>query len=620
MKKIGVLLTISILLLSLTLIIAAEGDNCTAIEDCDTGEICEEDICTIEEEPETTTGQQQPDSKTEEGFKCLEEKAKDCSSLTTQEVALTILATPDNIFDDCVAELRSRKSQDHWDNVRDTALAVLAMKHAGEDTEASETWLLAQEETPTDLEWYMQQDSNVASECHIGYQSNDYIINVGANKKIDRNAGVCLTRAQSNFWLKVNPNCYEEEFSIECDQSFIASLLYKNKNAPTFYILEGTDSEPAFGSIKLTVKSKCFGEGSCDYEATIWTTLALLETGHNIEDFIPYIVAMSDTNERYLPESFIYILTNYEDYATQLIAEQKLGNYWEAPSSAYNRYYDTSIALIALGSSSSEQITKARDWLLFSQSTNGCWQNSVRETAVVLWALTGRTGRTATGGSTTRCSEADYFCIPTADCVAGEDVGNNYFCPSLSTTCCTDENLKTCSEYDGEECSTDELCVGNERKSTDIEDCCTGECKPRPVGTECEDEYFYTCKDECSDFQEEIDYSCDSAERVCCRTKTEEPSSQWWIWVLIILIIAVLVAIGFIFRHKLKLLLFRIKSKFKKDKGKRGPSPRGPPRPPRPGFPPVRRPRPPVAPIQRRPQHKDAAMSETFKKLKEMSR
>ncbi len=597
MKKTGVFLVLILLLFSITLTIAANETNSTSV-----------------------TQQQNPD-KIENGFTCLEEKAGDCSGLTTQEIALTILATPDNIFNNCVAELKKRETSDNWGNIHDTSLAILAMQHAGEDTQSAESWLLNQEKTPTNLIWYLQQDSNVATECHIGYESSDYIINIGANKKIDKNAGECLTRAQSNFWLQVTPDCYEKEFSIECNQAFIANLIYKNKNSPMIYVLEGTESEPAFGSIKLNIKSKCFGKNSCDYEATIWATLALLKTGHNVEDFIPYVIAMSDTNKQYLPEAFIYMLTNYEDYATQLVTDQKLGNYWEAPTSAYNKYYDTSIALIALGSSSSEQITKARDWLLFSQSTNGCWQNSVKETAVSLWALTGRSGRTSTEGSTTTyCSEANYFCIPSADCPASENVGNNYFCPSLSTTCCTSENLKSCSEYNGRECLTTEVCVGNSRKATDITQCCTGECKLKSQETECE-KNFYTCMDQCSEFQEPLTtYSC-NAPQICCRTKITPESSSWWIWILIILIIAVLAAIAYIFRDKLKLLWFRIKTRFKKDGGPKSSSSRGRPgMPPRPGFPPIRRQYPPVAPVKRPQQLQDDSMSETFKKLKEMSR
>ena len=603
--------------------------------------------------------------KIEEGFVCLENKAGDCSSLTTQEIVLTILATPDNIFDDCVNELKSRQSSDNWGNIRDTALAILALKHAGQNTTSAEEWILEREQIPTELIWYMQQDSNSEVECHIGYQANDYTIIVGTDKKIDSSAGSCLTLAQSDFWLQISPDCYEEEFSIECNKDFIANLLYKNKQSSTIYVLEGTESSPAYDSIKLDVRSKCFGTNSCDYEATAWATLALLKTGHNVEEFIPYVIAMADTNKHYLPEAFIYALTSYDDYATQLIANQKLGNYWEAESSAYNRFYDTSLALVTVGSSSSEQIAKARGWLLFSQDSNGCWQNSVRETAAVLWALSGRPGRlptsttatnttvtnitatnttvtnitatnttvtniTATNttvtnitvNSVTYCSDAGYFCIPSFDCPSSEDVGDNYFCASLSDTCCMTENIMTCSEYGGEECASSKICIGHERKASDTFKCCTGTCEDRPQETECES-MSYVCMDSCMDYQESMSsYSCDGTQ-VCCRTKvtTTDESSLWWIWVLAVLILSVLGAIGYVYRDKLKLLWFQIKTKFKKDDGRGGMFPRGPRpgMPPRPGFPPLRRPQAPTNRMPPKPTHRDNAMSETFQKLKELS-
>jgi len=611
MKKVGVFIVLFLLLFSIAPAFAQNETNDTTGTTSST----------------SSTSPQQNSDKVEDGFDCLEEKAEDCDGLSTEEIALTILATPDNIFDDCVEELESREKSDHWENIKDTALAILALKHAGKDTEPSEEWLMSQNRTPTELTWYLEQDSNEATECHIAYDADGYTVNVDDNKKIDSNAGSCLTRAQSNFWLQVNPNCFDEEFSVECDKDFIATLLYKNKQSSTIYVLEGTESSPAFGSIKLNVRSKCFGEGSCDYESTAWATVALLETGHNVEDYIPYVIAMADTNERYLPDAFIYMLTNYEDYATQLVADQKLGNYWEAKQSANNKFYDTSLALISLGSSSAEQITKARDWLLFSQGSNGCWNNDIADTAIVLWALSGRSGRSSGGSGVTYCSEANYFCIPSTECVNGQDVGNNYFCASLSDTCCTDENLKSCSEYNGEQCASDELCIGNSRQALDAlsGDCCTGVCEERPTETECEAN-FYTCMDTCSEFQESVaSYSCDGTQ-VCCRTKTAEAKGGlgWLIWTLIILILIVIGALGWIYREKLKLFWFQIKTRFKKDKRKGGssspgrPGPRGPPRP---GFPPVRRPRPPVAPMRRRrTDRRDAAMSDTFKKLREMSR
>jgi hypothetical protein len=603
MKKLGAFVALFLLILSIVPAFAVENTSVT-----------------------TTTNQQQDSSKTEEGFECLEEKAGDCSTLTTQEVAYTILATPDNIFDDCVEELLSRKSADNWGNVRDTALAVLALKHAGENTEASEEWILDQSKTPTDLTWYLQQDSNEAVECNIGYGAEDHTINIGTNKKIDKNAGSCLTRAVSNFWLKVDNNCYGREFAVECDKDFIATLLYKG-DSQTYHVLAGTNSAPAYETITLSVNSKCFGDSSCEYEATAWATLALLRTGHNVEDFIPYVIAMADANKRYLPKAFIYMLTSYEDYATQLIVDQKLGNYWLAQNSAYGQTYDSSLALISLGSSSAEQIREGKKDLLHSQGVNGCWSNKVRDTAMALWALTGRSGISSGGSGVVRCDESGYFCIPSGDCPSSEDVSENYFCNSLSESCCINENLQSCSSYGGEVCDTDKTCAGNTRKAigtNGLATCCTGTCVEEAVVSECEESY-YSCKDSCSDDQEFTNLDC-NGDLICCKAKADpvEPSGlPWWIWILIILILVALIVIVWIKREPLKLYYFKLKSKIRKNKGKGGPAGRPGPRPgmpPRPGFPPVRRPPMAASPRRRSYDRRDKEMSNTFRKLRDMSR
>ena len=577
----------------------------------------------LAEETETTEDSEL--SKIENGFSCLENTAGDCSGLSTQDIALTILATPDNIFDSCVSELENRKTLNHWTTIQDTALAILALKHAGKDTKLSEEWLLTQEKIPTELTWYIQQDSSVETDCSATYGGNSYQFEVGADKKIDTNPGNCLDREHFNFWLEIDSGCYDEDFSIRCDENFIATLLYQNSGTTsgTLYILEGTTSASALDTIDLKVKSKCFGSSSsCNYETTAWAALALLGTGYDIQEYIPYLIATSDSNAKYLPKAFIYMLTNYDDYATQLIAEQnQLASYWDISSPSNTKYYDTALALIALGSSPAEQITNAKEQLLSDQAANGCWSNTVKDTAIVLWALTGRAGKTAENGDMSYCSETDYFCIPSYDC-PGTEKASGYFCSSPSEVCCIQENLKSCSEYYGEECESNENCIGNKRKATDTDNCCTGNCKEKSTETECE-ENFYTCMDSCSSYQEPMSsYACDNSQ-VCCRTKTTDTAekSTWWIWVLIILILATLGVIGYIYRGKLKPIWLKIKSKFKKGKGKGGVPPRrpGPGMPPRPGFPPVRRPRPPVAPMRRRPAHQDRAMADTFKKLKEMS-
>jgi len=619
MKKTGVLILTFLLIFS-TIAFAFAEDNSTNSTDTNS---------TSDDE----TTQQQDTSKIDLGFECLEDKVENnCDELTTQEIVLTILASPNtDVYDECLEELKDRESGDNWGNVRDTALAILALQHSGETTDEYESWLLEQTKTPTDLIWYLQQDSNTKTQCKISYDGDDYTININENKKIDANAGTCLTRAQSNFWLRINPDCFDETFSISCDKDFIANLIYQNKDSSTIYVLDETQSEPSFGTIELQVNSECFSSsssGNCDYESTAWATLALQSTGHDVEKYIPYIMAMADSNEKYLPNSFIYMVTGYEDYATRLIQEQELGNYWQAISTPYNKYYDTALALIAVGSSSAEKVTKAKDWLLFSQSSTGCWGNSIRDTAIILWALEGRSGKSSSSGGTTYCSEANFFCIPSSDCPENERL-ENYFCSGLGSVCCKNENLLSCSEYYGEVCSADEVCSGNSRKATDTDECCTGECVPRPETSECED-FGYICKTECSSDQEEVTYSCDG-NGVCCRTSTSQKSS-WWIWVLILAILIVLGVFAWIYREHLKLYWFKLKSKFKKDKGgsssSSGSGPRSPPTsgfPSRLGFPPVRR-RPlpvgrPFTPqqVSRNTKQNDKPIDDIFKKLKEMS-
>ncbi|MCK4996972.1 hypothetical protein KAS08_01590 [Candidatus Pacearchaeota archaeon] len=581
-------------------------------------------------------------SEIEKAFDCLEEKVDDCSKITTQEIALTIMATPDNVFNDCVEELENREKSNNWNgNVRDTALAALALKHAGKDTSAIEEWLFQQEQIPRELDWFMQLDANEAMKCTISYDSESYeSIEIGENKKIQTAAGSCLSLARQGFWFRVGDNCYEKEFSIKCDKNFISSLLYENgESIPrTTYVLEGTKSAPAYEEITLDVRSKCFGKSGCDYEGTVWAALALKKSGHDIDDFIPYIVAMTDTNKKYLPDAFVYMLTNYEDYATKLVANQKLGDFWEADLSLYKKYYDTSLALLALGSSSSERVNAAEGWMLFTQGSNGCWQNSVRDTAIALWAIEGRPGKAPSsegGNSHTLCSEANYFCIPNSECPANEVMGN-FYCSSLSTTCCATENLKTCSEYIGQACLGDTFCVGNERRSSDVDKCCTGTCEERPQESECEAN-FYTCADFCSETQENAYLDCDGGQ-VCCRNKVaaKEKKSLWWIWLILFILLAVLGALAYVYREQLKEKLEEIKKKM--GKGKSGAptgGPKGPPRrpgmpqrpgmpprrpgmPPRPGSPPVTRPQIPG----RRPMpgyREDPAMRETFRKLRKIA-
>lgn len=567
----------------------------------------------------STTNSSTNANKITKGFSCLETKTNDCSSLTNQEIALTIMATPSSNFDKCVQELQNRKTENNWGNVRDTALAVLALNHAGITTVASESWLIDQSKTPTDLIWYAEEDSDGETECSVSYDSADYKINIGENKKIDQNAGTCLKKSQSNYWLEVSPECYDKEFSLTCNKNFITTLLYKNKNSPTIYVLEGTNSAQAYGKTNLKINSKCFGDTSCDYEASLWATLALLKTGHNVEEYIPYVIALSDSNKRFFPDSFIYSITSYDSYATKLISSQRLGDFWEADRTAYNRYYDTSLAVLSMNDNT-DQIKNSKDWLLFSQSSDGCWQG-IKETAIALWALEKRQGKTPSG-QTLSCTSSNHFCIPSATCPTS-DMVPGYYCPATSESCCMKENLKSCSEYSGQICASGLVCTGNSRKATDTNGqaiCCTGECKERSTLTECEQNDFI-CKNLCSSSEVEENFDCNSGQYCCSSAEIPVTPSKmpWWIYMLIILIIIVIIVIIWLYREKLKLWWFKVRTKYKKDGGNSSSQSPSSPYPPRPGFPPVRR-FPPQAPPRRQYNPENNEMSDVFKKLKDMSK
>jgi len=594
MKKTGALLLI--LILSISFVIAQNETNTT----------------------DTTPTTTQDTNKIDRGYFCLESKVKGtCSSLTTEEIAFTLLASPNSATTtECKNALIDKRSASNncWPKasctIKDTALAILALNNLGEDTAQAEAWLVSKTLTPTDLIWYLQQDSNVATQCKISAQGDENTINIKENKKIEGSAGSCFSLARSDFWLEINNNCYNTEFSVSCKDEFIASLLYSNQNSDTYYVLSNTKSAPGSGKVIFEVTAKCFGINSCNYEETVWTTLALLKKGYDIEEYIPYVVAMADSNKRYLPNAFIYMITNYKDYGTRLIEDKGFGDYWQAPSSSQSKFYDTAIALTALKSSSAEEVEKSKTGILFDQPQQGCWNNDIQDTAMILWALTDRAPSQGTG--TTYCSEANYFCIPTAECPANEQF-ENYFCSGLSIICCMSENLQTCSEYEGQECASDKRCSGNERRASDTDNCCLSSCVDRVDTTGCE-AMGYICRAECSANQESIDYECDTG--ICCRTKTTPQKGSIWIWILIIAIILVLAAIAYVMRDKLKLFFFKLKTKFKKEKP--GPAP-SQTQPPRPGFPPVRRIPQRRAPLRQPPRAGNTPIDNVFKKLKQMS-
>jgi hypothetical protein len=606
MKRVGMFLVGLLFLFSVGFVLADAGN-------CSTGETWNGTDCVVGSSGLTDLTDL---DNTEKAFACLETEVEDdCSGAdSVQETALTILASPsEDIASACVDQLYDyEKIEDCFGdgsscNLRDTALAILALDHVGEDTASYEEWLIDQNMTSEDLVWYLEEDSEGDTECSLSYDGEDYTINVDEMKKISGNPGPCFTPDFSNFLLQIRPGCYENLFRISCDQNYKIALVFKVLGSNVINVLSDTIESAAYDETEVQLRSQCFGVGSsCDYEGTAWATLALLELGYDVSDYFPYLIAGRDVNQKYLPNAFIYMATGYDDYSTELISEQNF-DYWLAPSSRYGKFYDTALALMALSGGSSDVVDGTRGWLNYQQAEDGCWNNdNIRDTAFILWASEGRSsffhghGDINPDGGTTTCSQGGFFCITSSDCPSDEVMGN-FFCSGSGTVCCENEHLKSCSEYYGEVCSDGKVCDGAVVRSTDGE-CCRGDCVEPATQSECESN-GNRCRISCGDGEVEVNEGCTDTLDVCC--ESDNGGSFPWGWVIFIIILVALVAAGYFFRNKLKELWNKLKAKLSKNKGGSSPAggfpPRGGPGVP-PGMPPrgmpMRRPMPrPNAPI-----------------------
>jgi hypothetical protein len=362
---------------------------------------------------------------------------KTCEKLTTEEKAFSLLADSK-----CKTELvDDSRENECWPKTfcktKTTAQAILALNNEGVDTQKSTEWLLAQAIPPSELEWFLQIDSSKPTTCQITYDSQTNSINIGENSKIKSDAGRCLLRSSDDRWLKVKPTCFRMEFEISCDEGFSTSLFYQKKASPILYVSGNTKSSSALGTTKATVNSDCFksDETLCDYEATLWSAVALKQAGKPVIAYLPYLNSMSNENELNLPESFLYKLTSGKSFYDDLSAKQNPTGYWEVSG---NNFYDTAVALYSMQSQETTEKTSAISWLIGVQGDDGCW-GSIRDTAFLIHA--------GWGESLTPDPTPD----PTPD-------------------------LPSCSDLEGERCSYGETCDGRSESSKEGS-CCLGDCK-----------------------------------------------------------------------------------------------------------------------------------------------
>ena len=590
-------------------------------------------------------------------YECLDSviENKTCDDLTTIEKIYSVLSVGE-----CENELTDdARNEECWPksncDVKTTAQAILALDKANEDVDEPVEWLLEQKEVPKNLIWYLEIETKNASTCKVTYNKNSYTLNLAEDKKIlPSSMGNCLSVSNNGYWLEINPSCYNLEYQISCDKNFLSTLLFK-KNDPediTIHVLNKINSAPEQGTTIEKINSFCFsGSTGCSYEGTLWATIVLDKLGKDINSFVPYLITGEKDNRQFFPSPFLYLLTDYPDYAQEVLSRQINEQYWMVSNT---RYLDTAIALLPFQTEDITEKDNAIEWLLEIQQENGCWdgENIVSNGALLysLWPKKyfkdGSGGSSGEGNYTSDndCEASGFYCMSGIKCQSPGEILPQYSSSCGILTCCSEPaETKKCEEdLEGIICESNEYC-SSPGKSTNSDDltysqtCCVGgTCKEKEIITPSEnscEENYGLCEDfSCGEgYQETNSYTCDGAKTCCIPTNNAgKTKNTLWIWILLILII--IVALGIIYREKIKEWIEKIKGNDNNNQSN--------PTFSRPGFPPSSRPYPrprkiipssrpvpqtpamsprPVVPATRPRPKSPKELEEVLKKLKDMS-
>ncbi len=626
-------------------------------------------------QPQISTDQ----SKINNAYQCLENKVSGkCNSISTSEKIFSALSTGA-----CVTELidsSKDKKGECWTSssgtcdLKMTAQAVMALVQNGKDASLAINWMRSQNQTPSFDGWQLQVDSNSQADCSVSYGDTEFTFTLNEDKSISSSSSSnCIFVSSDGYSLQVKSeqSCLNNEYIISCNSPFTTSLVYKSDSV--YYIPSRSNSASADGQTTEKINAKCLKDssGTCDYEGTLWASLALSQSSQDIGEYLPYLqtYAESPDYEKYFPSAFLYFLSPSGDtkiyYENLLLSKARTSGtdkaYWNPSNADENKFKETALALLVTQYRDFGERDKAINWLLGSQDSSGCWQNGrIDTTGFVLYSISDRFSGGIGGLNiptdetpSTDCTSAGGYCLSQIECESvGGDVLSDYSgtCSGLSVCCsAAPQSTQTCIEQGGTICAPGESCVGLssvEKEASDLlpgETCCAGidasceESLNGSIGGEtgqaqessCSDN-FGTCKSSCDSGETSIStFSCPNEGDVCCIQSegTSKGGSLLWLWIVLGVLIVLLV-LGIIFRDRIKLYMMKFSSKG----GPSAPSSKGPfgPRFPPRGVPPSRRPIggrrivpsqfPPQKGVRPAPPKVQGEVNDVLKKLKEMSK
>ncbi len=427
--------------------------------------------------------------KVQKAYSCLDSLVGN-TTLTLDEAIFASLANSRIVKAE--EKIKSEKSatESCWPkagcNVKTTAQVAIAYDHLGRDTKDITKWLLSKNGTISGFSWYLQVtiDNSEMSQCKINYDNADYPLSINNEMKLSGNLGSCLSIDPNGYRMRINNNCANKVFGVNCDKGFKINLLYEKNSGGTLYVSSRTESGSANSWKSLDISAKCFKEGNaCNYEASLWATAALYSTNENYEAFVPYLSVLMEENPRLMPSAFLSYIEggsqHYEKLIQSKFSRPQERAYWEVSG---NRYYDTALGMMALGGckdSGEEACTNpdlkdVANFLFDGQTEKGCWNNNnLKDTAFLLYAGWGETliqsGVIGDGGGSViiitgneTCTELEGTCRAT--CSISERTTDEGSCPVGEEFCCVppyDPNSLPDCEVNNNYCVERGACLGD---------------------------------------------------------------------------------------------------------------------------------------------------------------
>ncbi len=435
----------------------------------------------------------------------LSEIESDGWSNNIEQISFAVMALSNGGYDysEGVDRLRDMESNYNWGTVYESAIATMALGHVGEDVGNEIEWLLSQEGTNLGGgKWLIQFDEGF-SECNVIYDGQDHRFTIeGLNVTPGESlSGECLEEDWVNFenCIKEGTADKYESFEVSCLTGLDSSLLYR-VGSDQYHIVDESDPD-------LEIKNGCFGSGSssCDYSSSQYAIWAIQNDGNETYS-LPYLKSKSDQTA--IDLAFLSILTSEGIYQTLLKDKQSDDGNFE------NDVRSTAFGAYALKSNSPSDYNSARNWLGFSQETDGSWKHSELVTSIVLFAVTeGGVGPIPDPTEDINITEENV--TETCEGVLGSECPceTGYECNYASCTC---EIIIECT-FDSD-CEIGQLCS-------------LGTCRDEPEEEQEEDE----C---------EINSDCLSGERCSFGECVSEPKEEGGVLKWIIAILFVIVALG----------------------------------------------------------------------------